>query len=302
MRFNLAQLETFYWVARLGSFRAAARRLNLTQPTISLRIKELEAALGTALFDRSGHRAKPTVASGEALAYAERILSLAEEMETRVKTRDRLHGLLRLGAADTFALTCLPELLADLEHKHPDIRVELTVAYSTNLSRQLNDRELDLAFLTGPQVDPHVGVEPLGYIDLAWIASPRLRLPNKILVPADLAQQQIITNPQPSHLYTSIMQWFAALGAETERISTCNSLTILTKLTAAGSGVSLLPPSILAAELASGELCVLRTRPAIAPHEMFVAHQLDGAGPGIHEVLAIARDILARSALLRRPT
>ena len=126
-------------------------------------------------------------------------------------------------------------------------------------------------------------------------------LPNKILVPADLAQQQIITNPQPSHLHTSIMQWFAAMGAEAERISTCNSLTILTKLTAAGSGLSMLPPSILEAELASGELCVLRTRPAIAPHEMFFAHQLDGAGPGIHEVMAIARDILARSTLLRRP-
>jgi DNA-binding transcriptional LysR family regulator len=302
MRFSLVQLETFYWVARLGRFHAAARRLNLTQPTISLRIKELETALGIALFDRSGHRAKPTLASGEALAYAERILTLAEEMETQVKTRDRLHGLLRLGAADTFALTCLPELLVNLDHNHPEMQVELTVAYSTNLSRQLNDGELDVAFLTGPQVDAHVAAEPLGYIDLAWVASPHLRLPNKILVPADLAHQQIITNPQPSHLYTSITQWFAAMGAEPERISTCNSLTILTKLTVAGSGVSMLPPSILEAELESGELCVLRTRPAIAPHEMFVAHQLDGAEPGIHEVMAIARDVLARSMLLRRST
>ncbi len=299
MRFSLTQLETFYWAARLGSFRAAARRLNLTQPTISLRVKELEVALGTVLFDRSGHRAKPTPASSEVLAYVERILSLAEEMETRVKARYPLHGLLRLGAADTFALTCLPELLANLEHNYPDIQVELTIAYSTNLSQQLNDRELDVAFLTGPRVDSHVVTEPLGYIDLAWVASPRMRLPDKILVPADLARQHVITNPKPSHLYNSILQWFAAMGVEAARISTCNSLTILAKLTAAGSGVSLLPPSILETELKSGELYVLRTQPAIAPHEMCVAHQSEGAGASIHEVIAMAREILSRSKLLR---
>ena len=60
MRHSFRQLEAFYWVARLGSFRAAAQRLHLTQPTITLRIKELEKKLDKLLFDRSEYRARLT--------------------------------------------------------------------------------------------------------------------------------------------------------------------------------------------------------------------------------------------------
>ena len=59
MRLTLAQIETFYWIARLGSFHAAARRLSLTQPSISGRIRELELDLGCALFDRTGRPRAP---------------------------------------------------------------------------------------------------------------------------------------------------------------------------------------------------------------------------------------------------
>ncbi len=54
MRITLAQLEAFFWVARLGSVHMAARQLNLAQPTVSLRLRDLEARLGTALFERAG--------------------------------------------------------------------------------------------------------------------------------------------------------------------------------------------------------------------------------------------------------
>ena len=60
MRYTFGQAEAFYWVARLGGFRAAAQHLNLSQPTVSLRIKELERILGGELFDRSLYRPVPT--------------------------------------------------------------------------------------------------------------------------------------------------------------------------------------------------------------------------------------------------
>ncbi|HSR72516.1 MAG TPA: LysR family transcriptional regulator, partial [Kiloniellales bacterium] len=83
MKLTLAQLETFCWIVRLGTFQAAARRQNLAQPTVSLRIRELEAALGTSLLRRRGRRVQPT-AEGSALHQdAERILALAEGLEAR---------------------------------------------------------------------------------------------------------------------------------------------------------------------------------------------------------------------------
>ena len=74
---NLKHLETFAWIARLGSFSAAAERLGTSQPAVSMRIAELERTLGTKLFDRAGRSARITPKGRELIDYAERILSLA---------------------------------------------------------------------------------------------------------------------------------------------------------------------------------------------------------------------------------
>ena len=84
---KLQQLETFFWVVKLGSFAAAATRLHATQSTISMRIRELEKSLGVELFDRSQRSAKLTPKGSELMGYAERLLDMATELEAA-----RLHG------------------------------------------------------------------------------------------------------------------------------------------------------------------------------------------------------------------
>src|SRR5262245_33165456 len=111
MKATLAQIETFYWIARLGSVRGAATFLNLTQPSISLRIRALETALGMRLFDRSGRRLRLTREGTALLPRAERLMAIAEEFGSRSIQHDPLHGQLRLGAPDSFGLTCLSQLL-----------------------------------------------------------------------------------------------------------------------------------------------------------------------------------------------
>ena len=98
MRATLNQLEAFYWIARLGGFHAAAARLNLTQPTISLRIRGLEEALGLKLFERAGRLARLTAEGRQLLPQAERIVGLLEELHLKTALDDPLRGRLRLGA------------------------------------------------------------------------------------------------------------------------------------------------------------------------------------------------------------
>lgn len=291
---TLAQLETFYWIVRLGTFRAAAHHMNLTQPTVSQRIRELESALGARLLERSGQRTRMTAEGSEMMTYAERILSLTEDMEKQVRTQRPLHRVLRLGAADTVALSGLPELLTRFERQHPEVQVELCVDYSTALARQLANRELDIAFLVNPEPVPHIAVQQLGQIELSWIASPRLRLSGKIHEPADLTPHRIITNPRPSNLLSTIEDWFSGRGERPERISTCDSLTIIARLVAAGFGISLLPTAFLSSELQSGTLRVLPTAPPITPLTLCTAYQRDRQDRGITTFIAMARDILAR--------
>ncbi len=296
MRATLNQLEAFYWIARLGGFHAAATRLNLTQPTISFRIRGLEEALDVRLFERSGRQARLTTEGRHLLPQAERMIGLAEELQLKTALSDPLRGRLRLGAPDSFGLTCMPSLLASLRKQLPELSVALIIDNSSVLSERLNDRELDIAILADPAVKAHIGQEPLGTIECAWVASPRLRLPDRPVRPGDLLRHEIFTNPEPSNLMTLLRDWFSTAGLEVARLSTCNSLSVILRLTMAGAGVSLLPTAILPRRRGPGGLRVLRAQPQLGRPRLFGAYQLDKAGRTVDAVLQTARQVISRSS------
>ncbi|QEX24746.1 LysR family transcriptional regulator [Hypericibacter adhaerens] len=293
MRATLSQIEAFYWIARLGGFHAAAARLNLAQPTISLRVRGLEKALGVKLFERAGRLAKLTTEGRHLLPHAERMVGLSEELHLKAALEDPLRGRLRLGAPDSFGLTSMPALLASLRKQYPDLSVALTIDNSSVLSQMLNDRELDVAIVADPEVAAHVGKEPIGTIECVWVASAKLGLPDRPVRPRDLLHHEIFTNPDPSNLITLLRDWFATAGLEATRLSTCNSLSVILRLTMAGEGVSLLPKPILPRRT-RGSLQILKAHPQIGRPRLFGAYQLDRAGRMVDTVIATARALSAR--------
>ena len=106
MRITLAHLEALFWIARLGSVKEAARQLNLAQPTVSLRLRDLEEETRAVLFERgSGMR---LTHDGEALfGHATTILGEVARIRERLVS-EKVEGLIRIGLAETFALVCLP--------------------------------------------------------------------------------------------------------------------------------------------------------------------------------------------------
>src|SRR5256885_6804828 len=133
MQFSLAQLEALHWVVRLGSFRAAATRLNVTQPAVSVRIRELEAAAGGPLFLKGSYRAKPTPLGRELAGQAEQVIAACEALEARFGAGQELAGPIRIGVADTFAMTCLPQLMRRIENRFARARAEIRVDFSALL-------------------------------------------------------------------------------------------------------------------------------------------------------------------------
>ena len=301
MKVTFLQLETFYWIARLGSFHAAARHLRLTQPTISARIRELEASLSIDLFDRVNQRAEITAAGRDILAKTRQILRLTNDLERTLHQREPMRGLLRLGAVESIALMALPQLLSRLTESFPELRIELTVDVGTLLSRKLNARQLDLAIVTDPEPNDLVVARKIGSIELGWIASPRLSLPKRELEPADLASLQIITNPEPSTLHTIIMGWFGRVGLEPEHVSACNSHALMSQLVCAGHAIAVLPVKTLRSEIQSEKLRVLATRPRIAPRPLFICQARDSASPGTDTIVRVAREVLWQSGLVVPP-
>ena len=284
MRASLAQLEAFYWIARLGSFHAAARHLHITQPTVSARIAELERLLGARLFQRDRQRAELTARGRGMVDAVDRMLRLSDDIAQQGASNRSLRGLLRLGAAESVALLALPQLMPRLVADYPDLKVALTLDVSSELSRKLNAGELDMAILTDPRVNDAISVEQVGRIELAWMASSRFKLPRREIRPADLRMLPIYTMPSPSTIYLQMARWFAAADVEPEHVNSCNSLALLARLVVEGQGVAVLPTELVRAEIASGAIRALTTHPTVAAGIMAVAY----SGP-VHRYRVLIR-------------
>lgn len=298
-RLSLIQLETFYWVARLGGFQAAADRLNTTQPGVSTRIRQLEQTLGVPLFDRSGRSARLTLKGRDLVDYAQRMLGLADAIRQRVGDRSAFTGRIRLGVADTAALTWLPDLLARGRESFPALDVELEVNLTFHLLGQLAERQIDLAIVAGPVADPELTVVPVCTYAQRWVASPRLIPFEAPLTPAQLAETPIITHTRGSHQHQMILRWFRQHGVEPRRVSTCTSLATIVRLTAAGLGASIQTASVIGRERSSGEIAPIPLTAAIDPLQfcaVFPAQEGGGASRMLAELAAeVATAYLART-------
>lgn len=272
MRASLAQLEAFYWITRLGSFHAAARQLHLTQPTVSARIAELENVLGARLFERDRQKAVLTARGRGLVDPVDRMLKLSDDIAQHSGSSKTLRGLLRLGAVESVALLAVPKLLPRFLATYPHLKVELTLDVGSALSRKLNAGELDLAILSDPQVHDTITSEPLGRIELAWMASTRLKLPKREVRPRDLRKLPIYTMPNPSSIWVSMQHWFDAADMEPEHVSSCNSLALMARLVVEGHGIAVLPTALMHAEIEAGLLQVLQTRPEVADATLAIAY------------------------------
>lgn len=284
MRISLDQVEALVWIARLGSFRAAAHQLNVSQPAISGRIRELERQLGGSLFHRDDYRPRLTDLGMQTVRHAEQILTLARALEDQADPAKTLRGPIRMGFADSFALTHLPALLAKVEKAYPEAEFEIVIDFSANLDRKLQAGQLDFAILTEPELSPDIAVEPLEDLDLAWVAGRGLDLPSRALTPSDLKTYPIITNPRPSKLYATIQEWFASVGDMPQRLYTCNSLSIMANLASKGFGLSLLPVGLFQSEMKRGALRILQVKPALPKHHLAIAYRIDPGRPNLKPI------------------
>jgi DNA-binding transcriptional LysR family regulator len=141
---DLELLRSFVSVVDAGGFTRAGERVHRTQSTVSQQIKRLEDDVGQPLLNRSGKDVTPTEAGERLLSYARRLLALAEEARD-VLARPGNEGAVRLGVPEDFAAYRLAKLLAAFSRSHPTLRLDIRADQSTNLKRDLERGDLDLA-------------------------------------------------------------------------------------------------------------------------------------------------------------
>ena len=298
MRVTLEQLETLVWVARLGSFRAAARQQHVSQPTVSARIVELERIIETRIFERSKHKVELTLRGHDVLERAQKILRATEELLSAGRNGDPMRGVLRLGANESTAMVCLTQLLAYLRTEYPTLRVELTVDVGSILSAKLNAKELDVAILTDPRSSNVVQDVDLGEAELEWLACERFLEGRHRLTARELRALPIVTIAPPSTLFEAAQQWFSSESLTFDDYASCNSLAMMTQLVKAGNAVAILPPTVLKAEIEEGSVMVINTPTHFIRPRFFMSYIRECESREIRAFVERTREILFASGLL----
>lgn len=295
---SLSHLHAYYWIARLGSFHAAAARLGLTQPTVTARIRELERSLGTQLFLRTSRGVHLTPEGAGMFDYVDRILALVEDLEGRVEKRRPLKGVLKFGAPDNFAMVCLSEFLKAMSREHPEFNLAVMIDTSRVLIDAIENGQLDLAIFSRPLPGAQVRLESIGFQRVIWAAHPMLGLSDRKVQPKDLLDFTIFTSPAPSHLFSILMDWFEACGLKPPRLSSCNSITTIAGLVSSGAGISVLPECLINLKGGSSNIQPVNVAPAVPDQELFLGLPKGNVNRAIPEIVRIIRSVVATTNYL----
>ncbi len=300
---DLKALETFVWVAELGSFRAAANKMHTTQPAISQRIAQLEAELGTRLLERERRIVTPTPRGRTLLAYAEKMLGLRAEMLSAFSDVTSLRGVMRIGVAETIVHTWLTRFLKHVNSIHPHLGLEIEVDITPNLRERLASQELDLAFVLGPSTLPTMASRELCSYPVAFVASSAIRWKRQPVPLEELATYPIITFSRNTHPYVAVRSLFSRHDLPAVRLHASASLSTVVHMATEGLGVAVIPPAIVTGELASGRLALVETRVTLPDLSFFAVWSTAPDNRAAHllvEIAAgIAQDLAGSPAMTR---
>ena len=276
-RISIYHLETLLWIDRLGTFSAAAERLNTTQPAVSARMRELEQRLGSTLFRRDGRTMSLTPAGRKLVNDCTPLLRDMQLALLGSGGFNEASGVVRIGAGEIAAASCLPPFVAALKAEMPNVALEIEIDLTANLIQQLLTGRTDLAFAAGPIAHPALRTSPIGEVALLWLANPAVAA----LFERGTGEQQVPvwSLASPSRIHGRMREAIAASRIAQKSLNLCNNARMMIDIARAGGGVGIFPEPMVRAEVAAGALVELAGLPALAPVEFRVAMRVSDTEP-----------------------
>lgn len=300
-RLSLTNLETLCWIARLGTFTAAAERLNTTQPAISGRVKELEKALRVKLFRRHGRRMELTSLGRELVERSQPLLNRLEDVVISLENPAAATGIIRMGVGEMVAVTWLADLMARLKRDMPRVNYQIEVDLTVNMRQKLELGQLDLAIVAAPVDSNRVATTDLGSVNVLWLAAPAWRAAaekRRAGVAQMLEAQPVWCVARPSHMYPMAIETLRRHGVPLTNINTCNNIQSIVEMVASGAGIALLPENLVAERIKHRELVPLSE--ALPPQRLdfVIARHRDQDQAIIQHIVELA---VETSAFLKKP-
>ncbi|WP_421725774.1 LysR family transcriptional regulator [Bauldia sp.] len=239
---KLDQLKTFATVVRLGSFSAAAETLSLSQPAVSLQVRELERRLGVRLIERVGRRAMPTVVGSRLIDHANRIeASVSAALDEVAMFAEGTRGRVRIGTGATACIYLLPSALKQLRQRFPDLEIVVKTGNTSDILKSLEANAVDIGLVTLPVRGRIFDVSPVLRDRFVAIAGEGAEpLPTRVTA-ATLGDRPLILYEPSGQSRSLIDAWFARAGVVPSPIMELGSVDAIKELVSAGLGYAVLP-------------------------------------------------------------
>jgi len=258
LRLTLRQLDILEAVARCGSFSRASAELHLTQPAVSMQIKQLESILGMPIFEQIGKRIHLTTAGQETLQASRAIHRELSNLEHSLANLQGLKGgTLTVSVAST-ASYFTARLMALFRDMHPDVRVSLNVVNRETLLKHLAENSIDLALMGQPPEGHDLSALPFMDNPLVVIAAPNHPLAGQRQIPLTrLVEEPFVGREPGSGTRNAVEKFFAEHGLTLTAAMEMNKNEAIKQAVEAGLGLGVVSLHTVQAELTAKTLCVL---------------------------------------------
>jgi DNA-binding transcriptional LysR family regulator len=271
---TLKQLRIFEAAARHLHFGRAALEMHLTQPAVSLQLKQLEALAGMALFEQIGRRMHLTRAGEELLRHAREIIARLRDAEEALQAlKGTGGGELHLAVTST-AKYFAPSLLSEFRRGHPQVKVRLTVSNREAVIRELTENTVDMAVMGRAPRGLDCTAAAFARHPLAIIAAPDHPLARrKRIALRQLAAETFVIREPGSGTRAAMERMFAAHRFQPAETIEMSSNETIKQAVMAGMGVSFLSLHTVGLELSTGKLAVLRVAHTPVMRDWYVIHR-----------------------------
>jgi DNA-binding transcriptional LysR family regulator len=238
---NLDQLRTFAAVVERKSFSGAAALLGITQPAVSLQVRQLEKRFGVRLIERVGRRVAPSAAGAELLTHARDVeAALAAAAGAMAPHANGAAGRVRLGTGATACIYLLPKVLRDLRQRFPALEIMVSTGNTPDMLRAIEENRIDVALVTLPAAGRMLDVRTVLEDEFVAVAPRGTRLAREVTA-AELAKLPLVQYEPGANTRRVVDDWAVRAGHPLKAVMELGSVEAMKELVGAGLGCSVLP-------------------------------------------------------------
>jgi DNA-binding transcriptional LysR family regulator len=274
---NPIHLKTFLAVCRHLNYTRAAERLQISQPTVSRQIRQLEEELEVSLFDQLGKSLYVTPAGETLAAEAVKALGALDRLVEAVQTHHGAnHGTLRVGASSTPGLYLLPRLLMEFKESFSEVKFDYCVTNSRQIEKLILKNDLDIGFVGVPLNNASIVERLVVGDEIICIASLGHPLAKKSNIPVRiLSDETWIVREAGSATRRLFEGWYKRQNGQWRQVIALDSPETVKKLVVAGLGISFASRVSVSEELERGELASLSVEGLSLRRDLFMVQHVD---------------------------